>query len=231
MGRWGPWNGVHGSSWIICVPQLSQCSFQDAATKVLSEYGRPSLRSPPPSRGLCSAKLTWGAQKSEGNKLGRLRQVFNNVFNNRAKSSANPSMVGSHPCWSQRILPIWDKSVMMEVVERIRAPMPVLKPRKWTHTLHSFHLCLENKTLPRTWNFQGAVQGCRVCWQSWQAEAGGTGPAGDKVTTPCLHGNLSVLLGFQLPVFCLFSKILSLPINSESVSTLSVHLFWYHLQP
>lgn len=82
--------------------------------------------------------------------------MFNNLFNNQAKSSVNPSVVRRHPCWSQRILLIWDKSLMMEVVERRRAPMPVIKPRKWTHTLHSFHLCLENKMLPQDLEFSGS---------------------------------------------------------------------------
>lgn len=101
---WGTWSRAHGFGRVTSsVLQLNQylcsgcCYWQPFRSKTAS-----SLWSLPLSCGLCSAKLTQSAQKSEGNKFVRLRQMNRQVghlFNNQAKSSVNPSMVDSHHCW------------------------------------------------------------------------------------------------------------------------------------
>ena len=90
----------HLLSHFLCssAPQLSQCWSRDAALNAPFRGATPGLCSLPPARGLCSARPTSSAQRSEGDEFGRPRHMNRSgghLFNNQAKSSVHPSVADS----------------------------------------------------------------------------------------------------------------------------------------
>lgn len=157
--RWGAWLQLSHLCASAQSVLVSGCCYES-----LVRVRPPFSAQASPSRGLCSAMLNRGAQKSEGNKLGDLGRclIICLIIGQNLQSTQvwlAVILVGVRGSFLSETSLSWWRSWR----EGPRCPWS--NPGNGHILFIPFIFVWKIRHFPRTWNFQGAVQGCRVCWR------------------------------------------------------------------